>query len=142
MFLAAARPMNVEWKIRPYLGVLPRVFRALMGGGISNVNLLEPGTHRNKAFSAPRICTVEAGYLARLVKLPAWEMRRAPTCERQFHARLLKISTNLFADEGGEIGSNALHLGLQVRVKRLAVLNRGENVKSVTWHFEATNLGK
>ena len=33
----------------------------------------------NRAFSAPRICTVEAGYLARLVKLPAWEIRRAPT---------------------------------------------------------------
>ena len=24
-----ARPMKEEWKIRPYLGVLPRVFRAL-----------------------------------------------------------------------------------------------------------------
>lgn len=29
LFLAAARPMKVEWKIKPYLGVLPRVFRAL-----------------------------------------------------------------------------------------------------------------
>ena len=35
--------------------------------------------HRNSAFSAPRICTVLAGYLARLVREPAWEMRRAPT---------------------------------------------------------------
>lgn len=33
----------------------------------------------NRAFSAPRICTVDAGYLARLVRLPAWEIRRAPT---------------------------------------------------------------
>ena len=33
----------------------------------------------NKAFSAPRICTVEAGYLARLVSDPAWEISRAPT---------------------------------------------------------------
>lgn len=32
-----------------------------------------------RAFSAPRICTVEAGYLARFVRLPACEMRRAPT---------------------------------------------------------------
>ena len=24
-----ARPMKEEWKMRPYLGVLPRVFRAL-----------------------------------------------------------------------------------------------------------------
>ena len=29
LFLAPARPMNDEWKMRPYLGVLPRVFRAL-----------------------------------------------------------------------------------------------------------------
>lgn len=29
LFLAAARPMKVEWKMSPYLGVLPRVFRAL-----------------------------------------------------------------------------------------------------------------
>lgn len=31
LFLAAARPMKVEWKMSPYLGVLPRVFRALWG---------------------------------------------------------------------------------------------------------------
>lgn len=29
MFLAAARPMKVEWNIRPYFGVFERVFRAL-----------------------------------------------------------------------------------------------------------------
>lgn len=33
LFLAAARPMKVEWKMRPYLGVFPRVFRALSGWG-------------------------------------------------------------------------------------------------------------
>ena len=49
-----ALPMKVEWKIRPYFGVLPFVFRA-----------------RNSAFSAPRICTVEAGALARFVSDPA-----------------------------------------------------------------------
>ena len=37
-----ARPMKVEWKMSPYLGVLPRVLSA-----------------RNRAFSAPRICTVD-----------------------------------------------------------------------------------
>lgn len=31
LFLAAARPIKVEWKMRPYLGVLPRVFKALCG---------------------------------------------------------------------------------------------------------------
>lgn len=36
----------------------------------------------NRAFSAPRICTVDAGYLAKLVRLPACEMRRAPTCKQ------------------------------------------------------------
>lgn len=29
LFFAPARPMKVEWKMSPYLGVLPRVFRAL-----------------------------------------------------------------------------------------------------------------
>lgn len=29
LFLAAARPMKVEWKMSPYFGVLPLVFRAL-----------------------------------------------------------------------------------------------------------------
>ena len=53
LFLAPARPIKVEWKIRPYLGVLPLVLRA-----------------RKSAFSAPRIWTVEAGYLARLVREP------------------------------------------------------------------------
>jgi hypothetical protein len=49
--------------MRPYLGVLffPRLFNA-----------------RKRAFSAPRICTVEAGYFAREVKLPACEISLAP----------------------------------------------------------------
>lgn len=29
LFLAPARPMNVEWKIKPYFGVLPLVLIAL-----------------------------------------------------------------------------------------------------------------
>ena len=29
LFFWPARPMNVEWKMSPYLGVLPLVFRAL-----------------------------------------------------------------------------------------------------------------
>ena len=33
----------------------------------------------NRAFSAPRIWTVDAGYLARLVKDPAWDINLAPT---------------------------------------------------------------
>jgi hypothetical protein len=38
LFLGPALPMKEEWYSRPYLGVLPLVFKA-----------------RNKAFSAPRI---------------------------------------------------------------------------------------
>lgn len=62
MFFWDARPMNEEWKMRPYLGVLPLVLSA-----------------RKRAFSAPRICTVDAGYLAKFVREPACDMSRAPT---------------------------------------------------------------
>lgn len=129
LFLAAARPMKVEWKMSPYLGVLPFVFSALecdyrdlliirtlqlpacsllrwyhphpetrglfrlQGGShhprgrrvrrqhpVTAITTTARQLYLNKAFSAPRICTVDAGYLARFVRLPAWEMRRAPTC--------------------------------------------------------------
>lgn len=50
-----ARPMKEEWKMSPYLGVLPFVFSAL-----------------NSAFSAPRIWTVDAGAFARFVRDPAF----------------------------------------------------------------------
>ena len=55
----------------PYLGVAPFVFRA-----------------RNRAFSAPRICTVEAGCLAKLSSDPAWAIRRAPTSSPTSTVRL------------------------------------------------------
>mmetsp|Transcript_12147 Transcript_12147/g.28515 ORF Transcript_12147/g.28515 Transcript_12147/m.28515 type:complete len:231 (-) Transcript_12147:84-776(-) len=71
LFLADARPMNDEWKMRPYLGVLPLVLSA-----------------RKSAFSAPKICTVEAGYFARFVREPAWEMSRAPTVSPTSEVRL------------------------------------------------------
>src|SRR5689334_10856717 len=62
LFLGPERPMKVLWYNRPYLGVAPLVLRA-----------------RNRAFSAPRIWRVEAGYLARLVREPACEIKRAAT---------------------------------------------------------------
>mmetsp|Transcript_22054 Transcript_22054/g.86720 ORF Transcript_22054/g.86720 Transcript_22054/m.86720 type:complete len:231 (+) Transcript_22054:480-1172(+) len=68
---AAALPMKVAWKMIPYLGVLLFVFKA-----------------RKRAFSAPRIWTVEAGYLARLVRLPACAIRRAATSSPIRAARL------------------------------------------------------
>jgi len=102
LFLAAALPTKDEWKISPYLGVLLFVFSALHTPRGNRAQLL--GTHAlgaplpssfflslpflslrgnapylKRAFSAPRIWTVEAGNLAKLVRLPACEMRRAPT---------------------------------------------------------------
>jgi hypothetical protein len=43
------------------------------------LKIMAPFSNLKSAFSAPRICTVDAGYFARLVRLPAWEIRRAPT---------------------------------------------------------------
>jgi len=54
--------MKVELKIKPYLGVFPLVFKAL-----------------KRAFSAPKIWIVDAGYLERLVKPPACEISLDPT---------------------------------------------------------------
>jgi hypothetical protein len=54
--------MNPEWKRVPYFGVFPLVFKAL-----------------NKAFSAPKIYTVDAGHLERFYKLPAYEISFAAT---------------------------------------------------------------
>ena len=49
--------MKDAWYSMPYLGVADLVLMAL-----------------KSAFSAPRICTVQAGILARFVREPAWEM--------------------------------------------------------------------
>ena len=45
-------------------------------------------THRNSAFSAPRIWMVDAGALARLTREPTWAMRRAPTSSPTSTVRL------------------------------------------------------
>lgn len=71
LFFWAARPIKVLWYNKPYFGVLDLVFRA-----------------RKSAFSAPKICTVEAGYFARLIREPAWEM----SLEGGFHNGLVKES--------------------------------------------------
>ena len=98
LFLAPARPMKELWKIRPYFGVFPLVLRALAIQKLKIIdnNNIQTAKYRlakddpvaqlmcmfdylNRAFSAPRIWTVLAGHLAKLVKLPACEIRRAPT---------------------------------------------------------------
>ena len=50
----------------------------------------ESAFYLKRAFSAPRIWTVEAGYLARLVSDPAWDISRAPTyTERgEWHSKI------------------------------------------------------
>ncbi len=102
VFLAAARPIKDEWKMRPYLGVLPLVLSALStaeagshgyegglgrhsGGQERNdiknkikIKIKSKKTHRKRAFSAPRIWTVDAGALARFVSDPACAIKRAP----------------------------------------------------------------
>lgn len=53
LFLAAARPMKVEWKMRPYLGVFPRVLRALGGGDTARLTIKAhrfEGIHPNQLF--------------------------------------------------------------------------------------------
>mmetsp|Transcript_83872 Transcript_83872/g.234054 ORF Transcript_83872/g.234054 Transcript_83872/m.234054 type:complete len:254 (-) Transcript_83872:494-1255(-) len=79
LFFCCARPMNVEWKISPYFGVFPLVFNA-----------------RKSAFSAPRICTVEAGYFAKFVRLPACEMSRAPMISPMSEQRFGATKSILF----------------------------------------------
>lgn len=41
LFLAAARPMKVEWKMSPYLGVFPRVLRALRKHSLFHIHNLQ-----------------------------------------------------------------------------------------------------
>ena len=49
-------------------------------------------TDLNKAFSAPRICTVDAGYFAKFVKLPALEISLAPTYHNKSIVQMLNIA--------------------------------------------------
>ena len=60
LFLPMARPIKEVLKRSPYLGVFVFYFKAL-----------------NKAFSAPKIWMVEAGYLAKVLKEPEWAISLA-----------------------------------------------------------------
>lgn len=62
LFFPMALPMNEVLYKRPYFGVLVFCFKAL-----------------NKAFSAPKIWIVEAGYLANVLNEPEWEISLAAT---------------------------------------------------------------
>jgi hypothetical protein len=77
--LAGAAPTRLAWKIRPYLGVLCLVLMAL-----------------KRAFSAPKIYTVEAGYLAKFTSEPAWAINLAPTNSPTIVVRFGAIAYILF----------------------------------------------
>jgi hypothetical protein len=62
LFFPIALPIKVVLYNKPYFGVLVFYFKAL-----------------NKAFSAPRIWIVEAGYLARVLNEPEWAINLAAT---------------------------------------------------------------
>lgn len=81
LFFAEALPINVEWNSNPYLGVLPNINIKIAQNRSEANHSSSPLVFRalNSAFSAPKICTVEAGYFAKLVRLPAWEISLAPT---------------------------------------------------------------
>ena len=51
----------------------------IMNNSSPPLQLMKYFAYRKSAFSAPKICTVDAGYFAKLVKLPALEISRAPT---------------------------------------------------------------
>lgn len=57
LFFAPARPMKVEWKMSPYLGVLPRVFRALRKKPIISYGAVKvlSTTHVHHYFSIYRL---------------------------------------------------------------------------------------
>jgi hypothetical protein len=57
-----AFPIKLEWYKRPYFGVADLVFNA-----------------RNKAFSAPKIWIVLAGYFAKVDNEPEWDINLAVT---------------------------------------------------------------
>lgn len=65
--------------MRPYLGVFFLFLIAL-----------------KRAFSAPRIYTVEAGNLAKFNKDPAWEINLAPTNSPKIYVRLGATTCILF----------------------------------------------
>lgn len=80
----------------------------------------------NRAFSAPRIWTVDAGYLARLVKLPAWEIRRAPTWRRE-NAGLYwkdKWILNFHASSAQTWGQSSAPWGCHLRFSGLTDLGK------------------
>ncbi len=95
--------MNVEWNRSPYFGVFPRVFNAL-----------------NNAFSAPRIWTVDAGNLAKLVRDPACDISLAatvsPNSDVKFGATLFILDckyANKLLQNNNKINSKLLHKNKQ-----------------------------
>lgn len=60
---------------------------------VPNMYAVKHLPYLNRAFSAPRICTVDAGYLAKFVRLPAWAISLAPTwIKANIHSMFMYIT--------------------------------------------------
>lgn len=74
LFLAAARPMNVEWKIRPYFGVFPLVFSALDLGNklMANYTLKHHALKKKKNLNSTQdtVATQATNYTATTSQSP------------------------------------------------------------------------
>lgn len=75
LFFPIALPIKEVLKSRPYLGVLVFCFNAL-----------------NNAFSAPKICMVEAGYFAKVLKDPECAISLAATL---YPIRVVKLGETI-----------------------------------------------
>ena len=82
---------------------------------------------RERAFSAPRICTVLAGYLLRLVRDPAWLMRCAPMCSP-------------IAKQSGEARYNKIHFLGEVGSEGLAVVGDRDDRHGKSGNVEHINV--
>lgn len=117
----------------------------------------------NKAFSAPKIWTVDAGYFAKLVRLPAWEIRRAPTyiwnntviggantwsyyvinihmlMVSPFSTNNKKINSYMFSNQGGKIWSNLCHLWHKIFTQLCTILWQGYHTCSKLLYVNKIN---
>ena len=93
---------------------------------------------RKSAFSAPRICTVLAGYLDRLVSEPACEMRRAATVSPMSAPRL-GATSDIFSLR--YIWSDLRYANrLMTRSAKLMTLSRSMGAMSVPMDARAASM--
>jgi len=115
-----AFPMYEELNKIPYFGVFPLVFNAL-----------------NNAFSAPKICIVDAGYLAKFVSDPEWAINLAPTNSPMM---LVKFGAILFILSVRKSYNFCLKdIKFFIFLVKLVILIRSKSLKSTPIeHFDAS----